>query len=192
MKNGVGSFARVLMERLPCMPVEEEGRLNDAILRERFIQHVFCRHRWRCMAKKGLTRAGLVAYHTAHKMVLRAHNEASYRRLGRIVASAGTVPDDELFAGYERELHHALVTRPSAKRHANVLFHALGYLKRVLEPVEKREMVQLIEDYRGGLVPLIVPIALLRHHVTRHDVPYLEGQLYLEPHPKELMLRNRV
>ena len=191
-RNGVGVFARVLMRRLPNLPVEEEGRLNDSVLRERFIAHIFCRHRWRTMERRGLTRRLLVEFHTAHKMQLRSHNEAAYRRLGRIVASAGTIPDSELYQTYEDELHTALSSRPSTKRHANVLYHAIGYLNQVLEPFEKQELVQLIEDYRLGLVPLVVPITLIRHHVAKHEIPYLEGQLYLEPHPRELMLRNRV
>jgi len=102
------------------------------------------------------------------------------------------MPDRELFQSYGDELHTALSSRPTSKRHANVLYHALGYLKRVLYPFEKQELVQLIEDYRKGLVPLVVPITLIRHHVAKHEIAYLEGQLYLKPHPKELMLRNRV
>jgi uncharacterized protein YbgA (DUF1722 family) len=180
------------MGRWPNLPVEEEGRLNDPVLRERFIEHVFCRHRWRSLERRGLTRGRLVEFHTAHKLLLRSHNEAAYRRLGRIVASAGTVSDRELFAAYEDEFNAALRSKATAKRHTNVLYHVFGYLKRVLEPFEKRETLQLVEDYRGGLVPLVVPITLLRHHAAKHEVDYLRGQLYLEPHPKELMLRNRV
>jgi uncharacterized protein YbgA (DUF1722 family)/uncharacterized protein YbbK (DUF523 family) len=192
LKAGAGVFARVLMEKWPNLPVEEEGRLNDAVLRDRFIEHVFCRHRWRTLVRSGLSRGRLVEFHTAHKMVLMAHNEAGYRRLGRIVASAGTIADTELFAAYENEFHDVLMSKANRKRHANVLYHALGYLKKNLDPGEKQELVGLIEDYRNGLVPLIVPITLLRHHVTKHDIGYLTGQLYLEPHPRELMLRNRV
>ncbi len=191
-KNGVGVFARILMERWPMLPVEEEGRLNDPVLRERFIEHVFCRHRWSSLVRRGLTRRGLVEFHTAHKLVLRAHNEAGYRRLGQIVASAGTVSDSELFSTYEAEFHDTLNTKATIKRHANVLYHVLGYLKLVLDPFEKKEAVQLIEDYRLGLVPLIVPITLLRHHIHKHEIEYMMGQIYLEPHPREMMLRNRV
>jgi uncharacterized protein YbgA (DUF1722 family) len=180
------------MERWPLLPVEEEGRLNDPVLRERFIEHVFCRHRWRTLVRRGLSRRRLVAFHTAHKLVLRAHNEAGYRRLGQIVASAGSISDEELYRSYEEEFHQVLQTRATRKRHANVLYHALGYLKRDLDPFEKQEVVGLIEDYRNELVPLVVPITLLRHHVVKHDIEYLKGQLYLEPHPRELMLRNRV
>jgi uncharacterized protein YbgA (DUF1722 family) len=109
-----------------------------------------------------------------------------------MVAGAGKVPDDELVASYGREFYATLATRTTAKRHANVLYHVLGYLKKVLDPPEKREIVGLIDDYRGGMVPLVVPVTLLRHHVHKHGVSYMLGQLYLEPHPKELMLRNRV
>jgi uncharacterized protein YbgA (DUF1722 family)/uncharacterized protein YbbK (DUF523 family) len=190
--NDAGVFARILKEKWPTLPIEEEGRLNDAHLRVRFIEHVFCRHRWRTLVRRGLSRRSLIAFHTAHKLLLRAHNEAGYRRLGKIVASAGTISDEELFSSYENEFHLVLMTRATRKRHANVLYHAIGFLKRALEPSEKQEIVALIEDYRKELVPLIVPITLLRHHVAKHDIEYLQGQLYLEPHPRELMLRNRV
>ena len=191
-RRGVGVYARVLMDRLPLLPVEEEGRLNDPVLRENFIQRLFSRHRWRSVVRRGLTRGRLVEFHTAHKLVLRAHNETAYRRLGRLVASAGSRPDAELFAAYAEEFHTALRSRATTKRHANVLYHAAGYLKRVLDTDGRRELTGVIEDYRNGLVPLVVPITLLRHHAHRQRIDYLLGQLYLEPHPKELMLRNRV
>ena len=191
-KNGVGIFAAVLLERWPNLPVEEEGRLNDPVLRENFVERLFCRHRWRSLARLGLTRSRLIAFHTAHKMLLRSHNEAGYRRLGKLVASFGQRPDAEVFAAYEDEFFAVLATRATVKRHTNVLQHAIGYLREVLGPADRRELLGLIEDYRAGLVPLVVPITMLRHHVHRHHVEYLTGQLYLEPHPKELMLRNRV
>lgn len=191
-KDGVGVYARVLQELWPLLPLEEEGRLNDPVLRETFIERIFARNRWRTLVRRGLGRARLVEFHTAHKLVLRSHNEAGYQRLGRLVASAGRVPDDELYRRYEHELHATLSSRTTPKRHANVLYHVLGYLKQVIGPEEKQELVGLIEDYRQGLIPLVVPVTLLRHHVHRHGVTYMLGQLYLEPHPKELMLRNRV
>lgn len=191
-KGGVGIFARTLMERWPNLPVEEEGRLNDPVLRENFVERIFVRHRWRHLLRRGAAVRNLIEFHTAHKLLIRAHNEAAYRRLGRLVAAAGTLPRDELLTRYEEELFSALRIRANAKRHANVLYHALGYLKRIIGPAEKAELVETIEDYRNGLLPLIVPVTLLRHHVKLHEVPYLSEQLYLEPHPKELMLRNHV
>lgn len=192
MKDGIGVYARVLQELWPLLPLEEEGRLNDPVLRETFIERLFARNRWRALVRRGLDRGRLVEFHTAHKLVLRSHNEAGYQRLGRLVASAGQLPDAELFQQYEQGLHETMTSRATPKRHANVLYHIAGYLKQALSPEEKQELVGLIEDYRQGLIPLVVPVTLLRHHVHRHGVTYMLGQLYLEPHPKELMLRNRV
>jgi uncharacterized protein YbgA (DUF1722 family)/uncharacterized protein YbbK (DUF523 family) len=189
-RNEAGLFAGRLMERWPTLPVEEEGRLNDPMLRENFIERVFGRNRWRGLVRRGLSRRRLVQFHTAHKLLLRAHNEAAYQRLGKLVGSAGTIPDRELFAAYEDEFQAALRTHATNKKHANVLYHALGYLKKALEPIEKRDILTAIEDYRQGLLPLVVPLTLLRYCIRRHSVEYLAGQLYFDPHPKELMLRN--
>lgn len=189
-RNERGMFAATLTERWPALPVEEEGRLNDPKLRENFIERVFARNRWRALVRRGLTRRRLVDFHTAHKLLIRAHNESAYRRVGRLVGSAGTVTDRELFAAYEEEFQGALRTKATTKKHVNVLQHALGYLKTVLDAVEKRETLASIEDFRRGLLPLIVPLTLLRYNIRRHEVEYLAGQLYFDPHPKELMLRN--
>jgi uncharacterized protein YbgA (DUF1722 family)/uncharacterized protein YbbK (DUF523 family) len=191
-KSGVGIFAAVLLARWPNLPVEEEGRLNDPVLRENFVERVFSSHRWRSLERVGLSRARLIAFHTAHKMLLRTHNEAGYRRLGVLVASFGRRPDSEIFAEYENEFFAVLARRATVKRHVNVLQHAVGYLRDAVDDADRRELLDLIEDYRNSLVPLVVPITMLRHHVNRHHIEYLTGQLYLEPHPKELMLRNRV
>jgi uncharacterized protein YbgA (DUF1722 family)/uncharacterized protein YbbK (DUF523 family) len=189
-RNNSGLFAGVLMERWPGLPVEEEGRLNDPHLRENFIERVFARNRWRTLAAKGITRRRLIEFHTAHKLLIRAHNETAYRRLGRLVGSAGTLEDLELHAAYELEFQNALRTRATAKKHTNVLQHALGYLKTQLGPVEKREILTVLEDFNRGPLPLVVPLSLLRFNIRRFDVEYLAGQLYFDPHPKELMLRN--
>lgn len=189
-RRGVGRFAAVLVEHWPQLPVEEEGRLNDPVLRESFIERAFCRNRWRVAVKRGLTRRRLVEFHTAHKLLLRAHNEAGYRRLGALVGRAGTIDDQDLFAQYEAEFQDCLRTHATVKRHTNVLQHAMGYLKQALLPTEKRELLTAIDDYRLGLLPLIVPLALLRFNVNKHGIEYLMGQLYFDPNPKELMLRN--
>jgi len=191
-KRGVGLFAAALAAQWPALPLEEDGRLNDPRLRETFIERLFCRNRWRVLVARGLSRRRLVAFHSAHKLVVRAHNEAGYRRLGRIVASGGHLPDAELYRQYESELQLSLRTPASTKKHTNVLQHAMGYLTSVLEPQERRELGLAIEDFRRGLVPLAVPVTLIRFNVHRHGIDYLAEQLYFEPHPKELMLRNHV
>ncbi|MHC4452494.1 MAG: YbgA family protein [Planctomycetota bacterium] len=189
-RNEKGVFAAKLAERWPALPIEEEGRLNDPALRENFIERVFARNRWRKLVGRGLTRRRLVEFHTAHKLLMRAHNETGYRRLGRLVGSAGTIGDRELFAAYEEGFQGALRTKATVKKHVNVLHHAMGYLKTILGAVEKREILTTIEDFRHGVLPLVVPLTLLRYSIRRHDIEYLIGQLYFDPHPKELMLRN--
>lgn len=189
-RNEKGMFAAELAHRWPALPLEEEGRLNDPGLRENFIERVFSRNRWRSLVGRGLTRRSLVEFHTAHKLLIRAHNETAYRRLGRLVGSAGTMDDQELFAEYEVEFQGALRTKATVKKHVNVLQHALGYLKTIVDSAGKREILASIEDFRLGLLPLIVPLTLLRYHVRLHEIEYLAGQLYFDPHPKELMLRN--
>lgn len=191
-RNESGMFVTELIERWPGLPLEEDGRLNDAHLRENFIERLFARHRWRGLVKGGLSRKRLVEFHTAHKLLLRAHNEAGYRRLGRLVGSAGTMPDAELFTAYELEFQATLATKANRKRHTNVMQHAMGYFKGRLAPRETAALLASIEDYRLGLLPLVVPLALLRYEVQRQEVSYLAGQLYFDPHPKELMLRNHV
>lgn len=191
-KNGQGLFAQAMCARWPWMPVEEDGRLNDARLRESFIERVFCRNRWRTLVAGGLERGALVDFHTAHKLIIRAHDEAGYQKLGQLVGSLGRRPDGEVFCEYEGEFHRALSKMASRGRHVNVLQHALGYLKDDLGPREKREVLTAIDDFGAGLLPLIVPVTMLRMAIVRCGIEYLEGQLYFDPHPKELMLRNHV
>lgn len=191
-KQGRGLFAQAMCTQYPWLPAEEDGRLNDARLREKFIERIFSRNRWRALIHKGLDRRALVAFHTAHKLIVRAHDEGSYQRLGRLVGSFGKRPDGEIFCAYEGEFHRALERMASRGRHVNVLQHALGYLKDLLGPREKTELLTAIEDYHAGLLPLVVPVTLLRMAIVHYEVEYLAGQLYFEPHPKELMLRNHV
>jgi uncharacterized protein YbgA (DUF1722 family)/uncharacterized protein YbbK (DUF523 family) len=189
-KNGVGIFARALMDRFPLLPVEEEGRLHDPALRENFIERVFCYRRWRALVAGGLTRGKLVAFHTAHKLLLMAHSPKQYAELGRLVANAKGRSPRALESEYGRVFMDALRVHATPKKQANVLQHMLGYLKKDLTPEDKAELLQVIADYHQGWVPLIVPLTLLAHHLKRIGVPYVLDQVYLHPHPKELMLRN--
>lgn len=191
-KQGVGLYARELMRAQPLLPVEEEGRLGDPVLRENFIERVFAFRRWQELAASGLTAARLVEFHAAHKLTLMAHSPAHYRSLGRLVANAGTRPIGELAEEYIQGFMTALKHRATRKRHANVLMHLMGYLKKQLDGADKAELLDLIEAYRLGQLPLIVPVTLLKHHFRRHPDAYVAQQTYLNPHPPELMLRNGI
>lgn len=192
VRTGIGHFSRVVVDSCPELPVEEEGRLNDHRLREGFIEALFSHNRWRVLVKRGLSRRSLVAFHEAHKMLLLAHDEARYRSLGRIVGSFGQVPDEEVYRDYEAVFLAAIRRPASVGRHVNVLEHLFGHLKQALSARDKKEIGVAIQDYRSGRVPLVVPVTLLRFLVASHDADYVGGQLYLEPHPREMMLRNHV
>jgi uncharacterized protein YbgA (DUF1722 family)/uncharacterized protein YbbK (DUF523 family) len=191
-KRGTGLFARALMERLPLLPIEEEGRLADPVLRENFVARLFAYARWKRTLALGMTRGRLVAFHAAHKLLLMAHDPAAGRRLGALVARVKERPLGRVVAEYGAGFMDALRRHATPARHTNVLEHMQGYLSAGLSADERRELVALIADYRRGLVPLVVPLTLVSHHVRRLRVAYLQTQVYLEPHPKELMLRNHV
>lgn len=191
-RDGRGLFTAALLERLPGLPVEEEGRLGDPLLRDNFLERVWCRQRWRLLRRDDETRAGLVRFHTAHKFLIRAHDEERYRELGRVVAGFGSAPDREVFDRYGRLFEAALAVLPTRGRHANVLQHLFGFLKDALAPREKELLLERIDDYRRGVVPLIVPLALLQFEAERREASYAAGQLYFTSAPEELRLRNRL
>lgn len=190
VRDGVGLFAEELMRQLPLLPVEEEGRLGDPALRENFVERVFAYRRLRSLFQGRWTLGDLVRFHTAEKLLLLAHEPRSYQLLGRLVARARQLPRAEVESTYAETFSRALRVPATRGKHCNVLQHMAGYFKDRLEPGDRAELRETIADYSRGLVPLVVPITLLRHHLRRLGSPYLEGQSYLEPHPRELMLRN--
>jgi uncharacterized protein YbgA (DUF1722 family) len=191
-RTGRGLFAAALIAKLPNLPVAEEGRLADARLRENFIERVFAYQRIRALFDSRWSYGDLVEFHTAHKLTLMAHSPAAYRALGRFVAAGASTPRATLARSYESAFMTALATIATPSRHANVLQHMLGYFKRTLDADARSELLALIDDHRQGRAPLVVPITLMKHHVRRQHVAYLERQVYLDPHPRELSLRNHV
>lgn len=191
-RQGRGLFAAALIDQCPLLPVEEEGRLNDLKLRENFIERVFAHHRWLQATSTRKSPGALVRFHTSHKYLLLAHSQRHYRQLGRLVATAKQGSLAAVYDDYARVFMAALAVHATEKSHANVLDHMMGYFSKQLTAPERQELVQLIGDFRRHLIPLIVPITLMRHYSKKYQVEYLQGQLYLEPSPKELMLRNHV
>ncbi|MCX8117588.1 MAG: DUF523 and DUF1722 domain-containing protein [Desulfobacterota bacterium] len=192
VKRGVGVFARIFMEHFPLLPVEEEGRLHDPKLRENFIERVFTLKRWREMLARKESRGPLVQFHTQHKLLILSHSPKHYQVLGTLVAKAKEFPIKELYRKYQALLMEALRLQTTPKKHANVLMHMMGYFRENLSPDEKQELLEVIDQYRRGILPLIVPITLIQHYVRKYDQPYLKEQVYLHPHPLELQLRNHV
>jgi len=191
-RNGVGLFARAFIKQFPLIPVEEEGRLCDAPLRENFIERVFCYRRWQDLVQSGVTRQALVQFHTIHKYLLMAHSPQQYQVLGRLVGQAERYRPKELANRYGELFMKALAMKATVRKHVNVLHHILGYFKDRLGAQEKAVLLGVIGDYHRGLTPLVVPLTLIKHYVRIFDVAYIRDQVYLDPHPKELMLRNHV
>ena len=191
-RNGHGLFAAALVAAFPNLPVEEEGRLADPRLRDNFVERVFAYWRLRGLFARRWTIGDLVRFHTAHKLMLLAHSPNAYRELGRLVAGASGKQRGELKRSYETVFMRALAQPATTSLHTNVLQHVAGHFKELLDSPSKHELGEVIDDYRRGLVPLNVPLTLVRHYVRRFAVSYLSEQLYLQPHPKELMLRNSV
>jgi uncharacterized protein YbgA (DUF1722 family)/uncharacterized protein YbbK (DUF523 family) len=192
VKKGVGIFARIFMDHFPLLPVEDEGRLHDPKLRENFIERIFTLKRWREVLRKKETWGNVVDFHTKHKLLIFSHSPKHYQTMGKLVARAKDLPLKELYRQYQTLLMESLELKTTPKKNANVLQHMMGYFKEKLSSDEKQELLEVIDHYRQEYIPLIVPITLINHYVRKYNQSYLKQQIYLNPHPLELQLRNHV
>lgn len=188
--GGRGIFAAAITELLPDLPVEEEGRLNDPVLRENFLTRVFAYAEWQALLRDGLTRSAIIGYHSRYKYLLMATDPVQYKAIGRLLGSLGEHDPQALGPRYFSALMRALRKCATRGTHSNVLQHLSGYLRGSLDSDQRQEIQQLIEQYRQGIVPLVVPMTLLKHHFRQHPHPYIERQAYMQPHPETLSLRN--
>ena len=191
-KVGIGMFARAFMEHFPLIPVEDDGRLNDPLIRENFILQIFTMKRWRDNLARKPGMGNLVGFHTRNKLLIMSHSPKHYRSMGKLVADGKKMPIEELHQQYQLQLMEALKLKTTIRKHMNVLQHVMGYFKKQLSSDEKKELLEVFDHYRSELVPLIVPITLINHYVRKYDQPYLKQQTYLKPHPVELKLRTHV
>ena len=192
VKKGAGIFARIFMEHFPLLPVEDEGRLHDPKLRDNFIERVFTLKRWREALERKASLGNIVDFHMRHKLLLLSHSPRYCETMGKLAAKAKDLPLKELYQTYQSLLMESLSLKTSAKKNANVLQHMMGYFKGQLSSDEKQELLDVIDHYKKAYIPLIVPITLIQHYVRKYDQPYLKQQVYLNPHPLELQLRNHV
>jgi uncharacterized protein YbgA (DUF1722 family)/uncharacterized protein YbbK (DUF523 family) len=192
VKKGVGLFAKIFMEHFPLLPAEDEGRLHDPGLRENFVERIFTLKRWREVLEKKESRGNVVDFHTRHKLLILSHSPKYYQAMGKLVAKAKKIPIKELYQQYQTNLMEALQLKTTPKKNANVLQHMMGYFKEQLSSGEKQELLEVIDNYRQEYIPLVVPVTLIQHYVRKYDQPYLREQVYLNPHPLELQLRNHV
>ncbi len=190
--TGSGIFAGMLMKRFPSLPVIDEGRLHDPVLRENFIEHVLVYRRWQELNCRPLSARMLQEFHARHKYLLMSHNQRNLTALGRIAAASSGEVRSEDREKYFELLTETMRLHATISKNVNVLMHLIGYFKHDLSPEEKQEMLEVTDSYHNGLVPLIVPLTLLKHYIYKYKKQYLEQQWYIKPHPMELMLRNHV
>jgi uncharacterized protein YbgA (DUF1722 family)/uncharacterized protein YbbK (DUF523 family) len=190
--GGQGIYARAFCALRPDLPVEEDGRLNDPVLRENFLTRVFAYSAWQQLLQEGLSRRGLTDFHSRYKYQLMAHNPVQYKTLGNLLGNMGGTDPKELGPRYFSELMVALKKCATRRTHTNVLQHISGYLKQAISAEDKQEVQHVIGQYRQGIVPLVVPLTLLKHHFRQHPDPYIAQQVYLQPHPENLSLRNAI
>ena len=191
-REGQGLFAAALTEHYPLLPVEEEGRLNDAGLRENFIERVFFYDDWCRLTESGLTARGLIEFHTRHKFQILAHCQATYRRVGPLLADLKRPALEDVARQYIQEVMPAMARQVSRGAHMNSLQHLFGFYREQLSDVERASAHDTLQAYGRGEVPLIVPMTLLRHMQRRFPSDYVGQQHYLAPYPDALGLRNRL
>jgi len=186
--DGVGIFARYVMESNPLLPVEENGRLNDSLLRETFMSRVYAYHHWQTLIEDGLSKEKLIEFHSQYKYFLMAHSISAYKTLGKLLSDLST--DVESIAEcYIYEFMKSISRPISRKHHTNVLQHLQGYFKNHLSSAQRQEFAAVIKDYHEGLLPLLAPLTLIRHFLVEYPDPYLEKQRYLQPYPATMNLR---
>lgn len=191
-KMGQGMFTATLQRQAPGLAVEEEGRLQDAWLRENFMMRVFTTARWREFLAGEPTVADFQVFHRDHKYLLLSKSETLYREMGPIVAS--TTPDNlaEQLEVYETKLQALLANRSKRGSVINVLDHLYGYFKKQLTEDEKVHYRETVEEFRDGIVPLIAVIKVLQQFLSHYGSAYLETQVFFHPYPAELALRSKI
>ena len=190
--SGRGIYAQAFCDAHPDLPVEEDGRLNDPVLRENFMTRVYAYSAWQALLEQGITRRSLTEFHACYKYQLMAHHPVQYKILGNLLGSLGKQDPRDIAPQYFSELMKALKKCATRRTHTNVLQHISGYLKQAISAEDKQEVQQLIGQYLHGIVPLVVPLTLLKHHFRLHPNPYISRQVYLQPHPEDLSLRNAI
>ncbi len=189
---GTGIFAHYMQTHFPLLPLEEEGRLGDPHLRENFIQRVYVMQRWKQLIESGLSIHKLTVFHSRHKLIAMSHEQNQARALGKLAASANTENLQQVSQQYAEDLMKCLKITATRGNHVNVLQHIQGYLKTQLDKEDKAELIETIENYRLGYLPLVVPITLLRHHFRKNPDPFIDRSFYMTPHPQELAALNDI
>jgi len=186
--DGIGAFAKEIMEANPLLPCEENGRLNDMHIRENFVARIYAYKHWQMVSESGLTKHKLTTFHSHYKYTVMSHNLVAYKKLGQLLADVD-MPLAEKADKYILGLMNALKIPATRKNHVNTLTHIQGYFSKHLVAAQRKELCEQIDGYRLGLLPLIAPLTLINHYLREYPKDYLKGQSYLQPYPEQLRLR---
>ncbi|HCH69910.1 MAG TPA: hypothetical protein DE042_05310 [Colwellia sp.] len=186
--DGIGLFAKEIMAANPLLPCEENGRLNDPLIRENYVARVYAYKHWQDVEASGLTKHKLTSFHSQYKYTVMSHDLVAYKNLGQLLARAD-LPLEQMASEYISGLMAALSIKATRKKHANTLAHIQGYFSKHLKTNERKELCEQIDAYREGLIPLMAPLTLINHYLLQYPKEYLTRQSYLSPYPSELKLR---
>lgn len=189
-KKGQGLFAREIQRLYPYLPIEEEGRLQDAWLKENFIMQVFAYKDLHDFLIHKPKYSDLVAFHTSYKYLIYAKSHKAYKELGGIVANHDKKSLEEVLAAYKEAFLKAIMIKGSIKNTYNVLLHIYGYFKKMISKEEKKEILSAIEEYKQQVIPLIAVVKIINLYTKRFNQEYLKTQKFLFPYPDELALRS--
>ena len=188
---GSGVFARAFTRRFPLLPVMSDEDLSDVSVRESFVERMFVSRRWIDLLAEGAPLEGLRRFHVAHELLIAAHDPARPASLDRLISRAQNMPRYRLLEKYGSALVAALDREATPKKNAHVLLGVVRRLQDGLSFAETTYLREVIDEYRAGDVPLLVPIVLVKHYMKRISDDYLSRQFYFDPYPAELGLRAR-
>ena len=187
---GIGLFAKELKEKFPLLPVEEEGRLGDAWLRENFLMQIFAYKTLFEFLKTNPSIGELVDFHTSYKYLIYSKSHKSYKKLGSIVANHEKADINDVLQEYKQCFLETIYEKGSITNTYNVLFHIFGYFKKLISKEEKQEVLESLEEFKEEIIPLIAIIKIFNLYTKKFDIKYLKTQKFLNPYPKELALRS--
>ncbi len=190
--TGIGIFAGKVKDKFPLLPAEEEGRLNDAWLRENFLMQIFAYKHIFEFLKTNPSAKELVEFHTSYKYLIYAKSHEAYKELGRIVANHEKKDIKLVLEEYKHSFLNAIYQKGTISNTYNIILHIYGYFKKLITKEEKEELLEAFEEFKNEIIPLIAIIKLLNLYTKRFDIEYLKTQKFLNPYPKELALRSTV
>lgn len=179
-----GLFAEILMSKKPELPVIDSGRFQDMFYRENFFRRVYAYNRFFEIEH---SIKELQTFHSRYKFILMEYDQNKMRELGKICSSKNEKTIELVFESYKKIFFKTIEKPPQTKNRVNVFYHLLGFLKNELSFDEKLIIHKMIEDYKVGVLPYLVPLKMIEFLVLKYEQYYLKGHYYFAPFPLEML-----